>query len=79
MYGTRLVPDKRRLSIKVLDRRSLQLNEPAADNFEWKRYTHLADNENGVLYERPNGLNACAQIEISGDGMSVRQDVRVGS
>lgn len=48
MYGTHLVPSKRRLSLKVLDRLPLQLNEPAA-NFEWKRYAYLADNENGVV------------------------------
>jgi hypothetical protein len=51
-------------------------------NFERKGYTHLAENENGVLYERPIGLNPCAQpgIEISGGvRVSVRQDVRMGS
>ena len=50
MYGTHLVPSKRCLSLKVLDKLSLQLNEPAArQTWSGKGTTYLADNENGVV------------------------------
>jgi len=48
MYGTHLVPSKRRLSLKVLDRLPLQLNEPPWRTWSGKD-TYLADNENGVV------------------------------
>ena len=50
MYGTHLVPSKRRLSLKVLDRSSLQLNEfSAQQTWSGKDTTYFADNENGVV------------------------------